>query len=620
MGVSMNKRLISVGIVGFVVIVGFLGFITFESDFVYAQTTWYVGSGPGNDSATIQGGIDLADNGDTVFVYSETYYENIIINKTINLTGKERNITIIDGGGNGDVITITSDWVNVSGFNITNSGSGIMVSGIKMNSDFNNITGNTIVFNEIGISYSSSSNNNIIGNNISWNNNVGITFSFSSYNNIINNTISHNERGFYLHMTNDNNIIDNRIISNPERGIDFSDSSGNTIANNILISNTNGGFRLASKSKDNNIIGNNISKSSNGVMLFNSQNNTITGNNASNNNYGILIVSSSSNNTVEDNFLSSNIWMGITISTSSNNTIRINEISNNSRGIEVIMSSNNTLYNNTIYANTEYGIYIADSSNNNTFHHNNIINNVFQVSLDSSSCFNNLWDDSNGEGNFWSDYTGVDDGSGGRTAYDGVGDTEIPHPFIDQGYGYFQLDNYPLVNPVGNYIFLYQGWNLVSIPSIQSDTKLGIVLSPISGSYIAAQWYNVIDHNDHWKHNNTSKQANLNDLHNINHTIGFWIYITKPGGVIFKYLGTKPISNQTIALYPGWNLVGYPSLISYNRTEGLNNLTFGTHLDSIWTYNAATQRWKELNSSNYFEIGRGYYIHSKVKITWEVPL
>ncbi len=82
--------------------------------------TIYVGSGPGNDSITIQGGINLASDGDTVFVWSGTYYEyeNVVIGKTINLIGEDRNTTIIDGGGGGDVVYISADWVNMSGFNM----------------------------------------------------------------------------------------------------------------------------------------------------------------------------------------------------------------------------------------------------------------------------------------------------------------------------------------------------------------------------------------------------------------------------------------------------------------------------------------------------------------------
>ncbi len=67
--------------------------------------------------------------------------------------------------------------------------------------------------------------------------------------------------------------------------------------------------------------------------------------------------------------------------------------------------------------------------------------------------------------------------------------------------------------------------------------------------------------------------------------------------------------NQTITLYPGWNLVGYPSLSSKVRMEALNNIKFGSDVDSIWTYNAAEHTWEEITKVDYFERGRGYWIH-----------
>ena len=70
----------------------------------------------------IQDGIDAADPGYTIFVYSGTYSENVVVNKTINLIGEDKNTTIIDGGYIGDVIHISKDWVNISGFSIKNSG------------------------------------------------------------------------------------------------------------------------------------------------------------------------------------------------------------------------------------------------------------------------------------------------------------------------------------------------------------------------------------------------------------------------------------------------------------------------------------------------------------------
>jgi pectin methylesterase-like acyl-CoA thioesterase len=101
----MNERLSTIGIICLLVITGFMGFITFESDIVNAGTTIYVDvknmgfedGTIGYPYNTIQEGIDAASNGDTVFVFSGTYFENVIVNKAINLTGENKDTTIIDG-------------------------------------------------------------------------------------------------------------------------------------------------------------------------------------------------------------------------------------------------------------------------------------------------------------------------------------------------------------------------------------------------------------------------------------------------------------------------------------------------------------------------------------------
>ena len=65
-----------------------------------------------------QYGIDAVDDGVTVNVYNGTYYENVVVDKTINLTGEDKIITIIDGGGVGDVDYISANWLNISGFTL----------------------------------------------------------------------------------------------------------------------------------------------------------------------------------------------------------------------------------------------------------------------------------------------------------------------------------------------------------------------------------------------------------------------------------------------------------------------------------------------------------------------
>jgi hypothetical protein len=145
------------------------------------------------------------------------------------------------------------------------------------------------------------------------------------------------------------------------------------------------------------------------------------------------------------------------------------------------------------------------------------------------------------------------------------------------------------------------------------------VLGSIAGHYDAVQWHNQTDLSDHWKHFRLGKPFG-NDLSYLKETMGFWIHITNPGDTIFLYNGTQPTTNQSITLQPGWNMVGYPSLSIRNRTAALNNLNYGSDVDSIWTFNAASQTWQEIGPTDYFELGRGYWIHSKVTKVWDVPL
>jgi parallel beta-helix repeat protein len=73
----------------------------------------------------IQDGIDAVDAEGIVRVYNGIYFENIVISKKITLTGEEnRNETIIDGGGSGNVVEFNTyaNYGEIEGFKIINSG------------------------------------------------------------------------------------------------------------------------------------------------------------------------------------------------------------------------------------------------------------------------------------------------------------------------------------------------------------------------------------------------------------------------------------------------------------------------------------------------------------------
>jgi nitrous oxidase accessory protein len=75
-----------------------------------------------DDYSTIQEAINNAVDGDTIFVRAGTYYEHVVVNKTVSLVGEDVNATIIDGKDTRHVVYVVQNNVNITGFTVRNSG------------------------------------------------------------------------------------------------------------------------------------------------------------------------------------------------------------------------------------------------------------------------------------------------------------------------------------------------------------------------------------------------------------------------------------------------------------------------------------------------------------------
>jgi len=290
------------------ILIGICAAAVLLSDQTEAKT-WYVDDDGGADFEKIQDAVDAAGDGDTIRVFG-TYYEDVIVNKTVSLVGNGSARTTIDGGGVGNVVRIVVDWVNISRFTMTGSNYG---SGIRLGeSSTTTITNNTISNNNNGIVLSSSSNTIITGNTIS-NNNQGMG---GSSNNAI--------------------IMDNNITANNYRGISLTYSNNNTITGNTITSNNGSGIYLYNLCSKNTITGNTISNNNNGIVLSSftyptiTSNTIISNNTISNNNNGIVLRSSKdftiTGNTIANNTISNNTEYGI--NAKSNNKYTINATHN----------------------------------------------------------------------------------------------------------------------------------------------------------------------------------------------------------------------------------------------------------------------------------------------------
>jgi len=364
-------------------------------------------SGEG-DYTHIQWAVDNASDGDTIYVEAGAYYENVLINKTLNLTGAGSENTTIDGRGIQDVLEITANWVNVSGFSIINRGS--WNAGIKVfNAQHGRIENNNCSRNLNGI-FLESSNNIIISNNRAFFNFYYGIYLLNSVSNIINNnTCAFDGNGIFL-QTSDNNLISNNTIQfNNYSGIYIYDSDSNTIENNICNSNENG-IDIYYNSIANTVNDNNCSENvynyyffepymnflemtdnyANGIpilylinasnliieepvsmiILIDCDNVTVEGLSFQNNVYGIYSYRGKDNRFLNNSILGTST--GIKLRDSGKNIIENNTCLYNGAGINLGTSINNTVINNTSNSNKYHGIGFSVDSNNNT-----LINNTF---------------------------------------------------------------------------------------------------------------------------------------------------------------------------------------------------------------------------------------------------
>jgi len=171
------------------------------------------------DFTTIQDAIDNASEDDAIYVYTGTYNENIVINKSIILVAEYYpNLTIINGDKSGDVVTITADGVKLYGFIIRNSSN--EGAGVNIYSDSVKVIGNWFQDNNIGVYLNGSSNNLILGNAIEKSGEYGIFLDSSNNNYMLNNMFITNRKDASF-LNSYKNTWDNNYLDHPKRRINL---------------------------------------------------------------------------------------------------------------------------------------------------------------------------------------------------------------------------------------------------------------------------------------------------------------------------------------------------------------------------------------------------------------
>jgi hypothetical protein len=572
---------------------------------------------------TIQAAVDNASEGDTVFVYNGTYYENIVINKTLNLFGESRFDTKIDGMEKRGLYVFNANYVNISTFHFYN-----VTDGIHIESSYNcNLTNNGIfgLHGEDQLGRGDNGGNGIyIGNSsvtISKNSIYGGDGGTAKTEGIFLSSYGGNG-GHGIYARNSSlNISENFIYGgnggDAEAAFEWSWGGAGGYAVSILGSDL---------FLDNciEIIGGDPGMGTHflgypgGAVYLGSSDAILTNSTLIGGNYAYAIISDNSTSFVQNCTLKGWVSKPMSLPYYNDNAFHL-------------MRNSNTVGLNLDFNKSK--VFFWDKEPILTIHwylHVNTIDNLAQPVPYANVCIKDLQ-------NSLPSQSYITDSMGYirwlvQTEYmerdtngDRIGERTYftPHTITawnETRLGIVQVNMneskmVDIVLDSPNYeINLSKGWNLISLPLVQSDTSLTNVLSSISGNYNIVQWFNASDGKWH---------STYDDLTDLDHTMGFWIHMKTDDTLIV--IGDIP-NSSSIQLYKGWNMVGNPKFCNWGIDYILNPIA-GNYSAVQW-YDAADKNdpWKqyhvdkpsEKNDLKSMTSGRGYWIKVEQDCVWDL--
>jgi len=336
--------------------------------FLYpAEAAIFTVCSSGCDQSTIQAGINAAANGDEVRITdSREYWENITLNKSINLTSNSSILPLIWTNSTLHTINVTVSNSIINNFLIKYNGTSSSIHALNLQG----VSNTTIYKNNFTATGTTSSCINLISassNNISFNN-FSATGTFSkgvqwwsgtnNLNYVGNNTIdTTGDSGVGIDVSSSHNyIFANNVTTSTSSPIRITGSgTNNTVIYNIVRTTSFGEAGIVVQANGNNIT-NNIINNTGGDsdiygMLVQGENNTISFNNISvstsgSNGYGVYMLGGNRNYLLSNNITTSGTNShGLFFSSGADNYTVVSNIVN-------------------VSGTTAYGIYFAGSNNN----------------------------------------------------------------------------------------------------------------------------------------------------------------------------------------------------------------------------------------------------------------
>jgi PKD repeat protein len=195
----------------------------------------------------------------------------------------------------------------------------------------------------------------------------------------------------------------------------------------------------------------------------------------------------------------------------------------------------------------------------------------------------------------------------------GAGDGDLNNYFYivraEDTFGNEEQNN----NKVGKFVSqLDDGWNMISVPLIQKDTKREVVLQTIDSNYVSVQGYHA-GKSRPWLNWHRNKPNKFNDVIEINHKNGYYVDMAASDHLV---TAGKVATQVDISLKTGWNLIGNPSFTDILRDDALSSIAGKYNM--VERFDTTKDKEVRLSESDIMEPGLGYWIHTTDDCIWTI--
>jgi nitrous oxidase accessory protein len=334
--------------------------------------------GPGQAVTSLRKAVELAKNGDSIFLKNGVYKEgNILLTKSVTITGEGQ--AVLDGQHKTELLTISGKNITLKNIQFRDAGYSAMndFASIKIiDASAVLIEGNTIINSYFAIHTSNTAYCTIRNNNISGH------------------PLSEQLTGNGIHLWKSSHaLIENNHIQGHRDGIYFEFVTESVIRKNLSEKNIRYGLHFMFSHNDH-YIQNTFRNNGAGVAVMYSKKVRMEGNHFEENwgpsAYGILLKE------ITDSYISNNTFLKNTV------------------GIYMEGSSRMQIQQNA-FKNNGWAMKVQASCDDNTIHHNNFHGNSFDIATNGTMMLNKFFN------NYWDRYEGYDMNK------DGIGDVPY-HP------------------------------------------------------------------------------------------------------------------------------------------------------------------------------------------------